>query len=100
MPADQSVNHVNARQDGRGTLYVMSIIAMIGVMALTLGAAYALWSLLLRAERVFTQLEGHGQTAADVAGVAFFALAAVIVVSASAALLFEARRLVSAILAT
>jgi multisubunit Na+/H+ antiporter MnhG subunit len=77
----------------------MSIIAMIGLMVVTLGAAYALWSLLLRAERVFAQLEGHGQTAADVAGVAFLALAAVIVLSASAALLFEARRLVSAILA-
>jgi len=98
MPAAQSVNHVNARQDGPGTLYVMSIIAMIGLMALTLGAAHALWSLLLRAERVFTQLEGHGQTAADVAGVAFLAIAAVIVLSASAALLFEARRLVSAII--
>lgn len=73
---------------------------MIGLMALTLAAAHALWSLLLRAERVFTQLEGHGQTAADVAGVTFFALAAVIALSASAALLFEARRLVSAILAT
>ena len=68
---------------------------MIGLMGLTLGAAYALWSLLLRAERVFTRLEGRGQTAADVAGVAFFALAAVIVFSASAALLFEARTLAS-----
>jgi hypothetical protein len=95
-----SVNRVNAAQDGRGTLRVMGIIAMIGLMLLTLGAAYALWSLLLRAERVFTQLEGHGQTAADIAGVTFFALAAVIVLSASVALLFEARRLVSAILAT
>ena len=100
MSPAQSVNHVNARQDGRGTLYVMSIIAMIALMGLTLGAAYALWSLLLRAERVFTRLEGHGQAAADVAGVAFLALAAVIVLSASAALLFEARRLLSAILAT
>ena len=69
---------------------------MIALMGLTLGAAYALWSLLLRAERVFTRLEGHGQAAADVAGVAFLALAAVIVLSASAALLFEARRLLSA----
>jgi hypothetical protein len=93
------VNPVNARQDERGTLYVMSIVAMIGLMVLTLGAAHALWSWLLRAERLFTQLEGHGQTAADVAGVAFLALAAAIVLSASAALLLEARRLVSAILA-
>jgi hypothetical protein len=69
-------------------------------MVLTLAAARILWSLLLRAERVFTRLEGHGQAAADVAGVAFLALAAVIVLSASAALLFEARRLLSAILAT
>jgi len=95
MSPAQSVNHVNARQDGRGTLYVMSIIAMIALMGLTLGAAYALWSLLLRAERVFTRLEGHGQAAADVAGIA---LAAVIVLSASAALLFEGRQLVSAII--
>ena len=94
-----SVNRINAAQAGRGTLHGMGIIAMIGLMVLTLGAAYALWSLLLGAERVFAQLEHHGQTAADIAGVAFFALATVIVLSASAALLFEARRLASAILA-
>jgi len=78
----------------------MATLAVLGLMVLTLAAARILWSLLLRAERVFTRLEGHGQAAADVAGVAFLALAAVIVLSASAALLFEARRLLSAILAT
>ena len=78
----------------------MDTLAVLGLMVLTLAAARILWSLLLRAERVFTRLEGHGQAAADVAGVAFLALAAVIVLSASAALLFEARRLLSAILAT
>ena len=78
----------------------MDTLAVLGLMVLTLAAARILWSLLLRAERVFTRLEGHGQAAADVAGVAFLALAAVIVLSASAALLFEARRLLSALLAT
>jgi len=92
------VNRVNAPQDGHGTLYVMGIVAMIGLMVLTVVAAYALWSLLLRAERLYTHLEVNGQTAADVAGVAFLALAAVIVCGASAALLFEARRLIGALL--
>ncbi len=73
----------------------MGILATVGLMVLTLGAAYALWSLLLRAERLYTQLEGHGQTAADMAGIAFLASAAVIVFGASAALLFEARQLIS-----
>jgi len=76
----------------------MATLAVLGLMVLTLAAARILWSLLLRAERVFTRLEGHGQAAADVAGIAFFALAAVIVLSASAALLFEGRQLVSAII--
>jgi len=70
---------------------------MAGLMVLTPIAAYALWWLLLRAERLFTQLEGRGQTAADVAGVAFLTLAAVIVFGTSAALLLEARRLISAL---
>jgi hypothetical protein len=87
------VNRVNAPQDGHGTLYVMGIVAMIGLMVVTVVAAYALC-----AERLYTQLEVHGQTAADVAGVAFLALAAVIVCGASAALLFEARRLIGALL--
>jgi hypothetical protein len=43
----------------------MSILAVVGLMVLTLAAAYALWSLLLRAEQLYTQLERHGQTAAD-----------------------------------
>jgi hypothetical protein len=92
------VNPVNAPHDERGTLYVMGIVAMVGLMVLTVVVAYALWSLLLRAERLYTQLEVHGQTAADVAGVAFLALAAVIVCGASTALLFEARRLIGALL--
>jgi len=75
----------------------MSILAIVGLMILTLASAYALWSLLLRAEQLYTQLEGHGQTAADIAGVAFLGLAAVIVLGAAAALLFEARRLISAL---
>jgi multisubunit Na+/H+ antiporter MnhG subunit len=91
------VNRVNARHDERATLYFMSIFATVGLMVLTLGAAYALWSLLLRAEQLYTQLEDHGQTAADVAGIAFLALAAVIVFGASAALLFETHRLISAL---
>jgi len=78
----------------RQTKYVMSILAVVGLMVLTLAAAYALWSLLLRAEQLYTQLEGHGQTAADVAGIAFLALAAMIVFGASAALLFEAHQLI------
>jgi len=89
----QSVNRVNAPSDGRGTLYVMGTLATLGLMALTVGATYALWSLLRRAERLFTRLEGQGQTAADVAGVAFLALAALIVFGASAALLLETREL-------
>ena len=92
------MNRVNAPHDERGTLYVMYIVVMVGLMVLTVVAAYTLWSLLLRAERLYTQLEGHGQGAADVAGVAFLALAAVIVCGASAALLFEARRLIGALL--
>jgi len=75
----------------------MSILAIVGLMILTLASAYVLWSLLLRAEQLYTQLEGHGQTAADIAGVAFLGLAAVIVFGAAAALLFEARRLISAL---
>jgi len=65
---------------------------------LTLSAAFLLWSLLLRAEQLYTQLEGHGQTAADIAGIAFLALAALIVLGALAALLVEARQLLGALL--
>jgi multisubunit Na+/H+ antiporter MnhG subunit len=76
----------------------MDILAIAGLMVVTLTAAYLLWSLLLRAEQFYTQLEGHGQTAADVAGIAFLGLAALIVIGALAALLLEARQLLSALL--
>ena len=76
----------------------MGILAIVGLMVVTLGAAFILWSLLLRAEQFYTQLEGHGQTAADLAGIAFLALAALIVLGALAALLVEARQLLGALL--
>ena len=76
----------------------MGILAIVGLMVLTLSAAFLLWSLLLRAEPLYTQLEGHGQTAADIAGIAFLALAALIVLGALAALLVEARQLLGALL--
>ena len=76
----------------------MDILAIGGQMVVTLTAAYLLWALLLRAEQLYTQLEGHGQTAADIAGIAFLALAALIVIGALAALLLEARQLLSALL--
>ena len=76
----------------------MDILAIVGLMVLTLSAAFLLWSLLLRAEQLYTQLEGHGQTAADIAGIAFLALAALIVLGALAALLVEARQLLGALL--
>jgi hypothetical protein len=75
----------------------MDIFVTVGLMVVTLGTAYAMWSLLLRAERLYTRLEGHGQRAADIAGVAFLGLAAVIVVSALAALRVEARQLIAAL---
>ena len=76
----------------------MGILAIVGLMVLTLSAAFLLWSLLLRAEQLYTQLVGHGQTAADIAGIAFLALAALIVLGALAALLVEARQLLGALL--
>ena len=76
----------------------MGILAIVGLMVLTLSTAFLLWSLLLRAEQFYTQLEGHGQTAADIAGIAFLALAALIVLGALAALLAEARQLLGALL--
>jgi len=76
----------------------MGILAIVGLMVLTLSAAFLLWSLLLRAEQLYTQLEGHGQTAADIAGIAFLALAALIVLGALAALRVEARQLLGALL--
>ena len=75
----------------------MSILTTVVLMVATLLAAYLLWSLLLRAEYLYTRLEGPGGTAADIAGVAFLALAGAIVFGAVAALLFEARQLIGAL---
>ena len=72
----------------------MSIFTTVVLMAVTLVAAYMLWALLLRAEHLYTRLEGHGQRAADIAGVAFLGLTAAIVVGALAALRIEARQLI------
>ena len=76
----------------------MGTLSIVGLMIVTLTAAYLLWSLLLRAEQFYTQLEGHGQTAADIAGIAFLALATLIVLGVLAALLFEARGLLRTLL--
>ena len=73
----------------------MSILTSFVLMIVTLVAAYLLWSLLLRAEHLYTRLEGHGQTAADIAGIAFLGLTAAIVIGALAALRIEARYLIS-----
>jgi len=73
----------------------VSIVAPLGLMALTLISAYLLWSLLLRAEQLYTRVEGHTQAAADIAGIAFLGIAAVIVGGATAALLLETRQLIS-----
>jgi hypothetical protein len=73
----------------------MSIFTSVALIVVTLVAASLLWSLLLRAEHLYTRLEGHGQTAADIAGVAFVGLTAVIVLGALAALRIEARPLIS-----
>ena len=76
----------------------MDILAMAGLIVITLASAYLLWSLLLRAEQRYAQLESHGQTAADIAGIAFLGLAGMIVLGASTALLLEARGLIHALL--
>jgi hypothetical protein len=75
----------------------MSIFTTVVLMVVTPLGAYVLWSLLLRAENLYTRVEGHGQTAADIAGVAFLGFAAVIVVGALAVLRIEARQLISAL---
>ena len=87
----------NAPPEECARLGLMSIFVTVGLMVVTLGAAYALWSLLLRAEHLYTRLEGHGQTAADIAGVTFLGIAAVIVVGALTALGIEARQLIVAL---
>lgn len=73
----------------------MSIVAPLGLMALTLISAHLLWSLLLHAEQLYTRVEGHTQAAADIAGIAFFGIAAVIVGGATTVLLLETRQLIS-----
>jgi hypothetical protein len=75
----------------------MSIFTSLVLMVVTLVASYVLWRLLLRAEHLYTRLEGHRQAAADIAGVTFLGLAAAIVVGALAALHIEARPLISAL---
>ena len=75
----------------------MSIFTSVVLIVVTLVAAHLLWSLLLRAEHLYARLEGHGQTAADIAGVAFLGFAALIVVGALAVLRIEARQLMSAL---
>jgi multisubunit Na+/H+ antiporter MnhG subunit len=92
------VKPINAGREDCATLRAMSILTSLALIGLTLAAAYMLWSLLLRADSLYTRLESHGQTAADVAGVAFFGLATVIVCGALAALRIEARLLIGALL--
>jgi len=91
------VKRINVPPEVCARLCTMSIFTMLVLMVVTLVAAYLLWSLLLRAEHLYTRLEGHGGTAADIAGVAFLALAGAIVFGAVAALLFEARQLIGAL---
>jgi hypothetical protein len=88
------VNRVNAPPAQRATLHDVSIVATVGLMALTLVSAYVLWSLLLRVEQLYTRLEGHTQAAADIAGIAFLGIAATIVCGSAAALLLETRQLI------
>jgi hypothetical protein len=56
-----------------------------------------LWVAAAACRASLRRLEGHGQTAADIAGVAFLGLTAVIVCGALAALRIEARQLISAL---
>ena len=91
------MKRINVPPEVCARLCTMSIFTTVVLMVVTLVAAYLLWSLLLRAEHLYTRLEGHGGTAADIAGVAFLALAGAIVFGAVAALLFEARQLIGAL---
>ena len=91
------MKRINVPPEVCARLCTMSIFTMLVLMVVTLVAAYLLWSLLLRAEHLYTRLEGHGGTAADIAGVAFLALAGAIVFGAVAALLFEVRQLIGAL---
>lgn len=67
---------------------------MVGLIVLTLVAAYVLWSLLLSAEHLYTQFEPDGRVTAVIAGVVFGGLALAIVGGTAAALFFEMRRLI------
>jgi len=91
------VKRINVPPEVCARLCTMSIFTTVVLIVVTLVAAYLLWSLLLRAEHLYTRLEGHGGTAADIAGVAFLALAGAIVFGAVSALLFEARQLIGAL---
>lgn len=91
------MKRINAPPKDWARLSVMSILTTVVLIAVTLAAAHVLWSLLLRAEHLYTRLEGHGRAAADIAGVAFLGLAAVIVFGALGALLIEARQLIGAL---
>jgi len=91
------VKRINVPPEDCARLRAMSIFAPLVLMVVTLVSAYLLWSLLLRVEHLYTRLEGHGQTAADIAGVAFLGLTAAIVIGALAALRIEARQLISAL---
>ena len=91
------MKRINVPPEVCARLCTMSIFTTVVLIVVTLVAAYLLWSLLLRAEHLYTRLEGHGGTAADIAGVAFLALAGAIVFGAVAALLFEARQLIGAL---
>ena len=88
---------VNVPAEDSARLRAMSIFTSVVLIVVTLVAAYLLWTLLLRAEHLYARLEGHGQTAADIAGVAFLGLTAVIVFGALAALRLEVGQLVSAL---
>ena len=91
------MKRINVPPEVCARLCTMSIFTTVVLIVVTLVAAYLLWSLLLRAEHLYTRLEGHGGTAADIAGVAFLALAGAIVFGAVAARLFEARQLIGAL---
>ena len=91
------MKRINVPPEVCARLCTMSIFTTVVLIVVTLVAAYLLWSLLLRAEHLYTRLEGHGGTSADIAGVAFLALAGAIVFGAVAALLFEARQLIGAL---
>jgi hypothetical protein len=88
------VKLINVPRGYHATLQRVGTLAIAGLMLLTLACAYGFWSMLLRAERLYTHFESHRHAAADIAGFAFFGFAAVIVLGASAALFVEARQLI------